>query len=119
MEIEASWQHCFACLKLLQAKKKKNMNFMENLLPRKNSINYGLDFDDTKANNLINAKGKNPNNTISSKANSEEGHSQRSMVMGHIAHTLAFIKGDVVVVEDPPDAYGSEGSIEEKGFYAF
>jgi hypothetical protein len=41
------------------------------------------------------------------------------MVMGHIAHTLTFIKGDVVVVEDPSNVDDGEESTEEKGFYAF
>jgi hypothetical protein len=49
------------------------MNFMGNILIGKNPINYGLDFEGTKTNNLINAKGKNPNNTISTNANFEEG----------------------------------------------
>jgi hypothetical protein len=104
------------CFKL---KKEENMNFMENPLPRKKPINYGLDFEGTKANNLINAKGKNPNNTISTNANFEEGLSLRSMVMGHIAHTLSFIKGDVTVAEDPLDVDNVDDLIEEMTFFAF
>jgi hypothetical protein len=41
------------------------------------------------------------------------------MMMGHINHTLSFIKGDAVIFKDPADADGGEESIEEKGFYAF
>jgi hypothetical protein len=95
------------------------MNFMENLLTRKNPINYGLDFEGTKANNLINSKGKNPNNAINTNENSKDGLRQISMVMGHISHTLDFIKGDVYIVEDTFDVDSGEEYTEEKGFYAF
>lgn len=81
------------------------MKSVKTVLLEKKSISYGLEFEGTKTNNLINGKGKNYNIAISTNASSnvEEGFSQRYMMMGHTACALVVIKGDLVIVKDPLD----------------
>jgi hypothetical protein len=93
------------------------VNFVENILPEKNLFNYGLDFEGTKVNNLINAKGKNPNNKISTNAsfNFEEGFKwHRSMMMGHTSRALVLIKGDIAITNDPLDTNSGDVFTEEE-----
>jgi hypothetical protein len=53
----------------------------------------------------INGKGKNSNNAIRADASSnfEEGFIQRFTMMGHIAHALVVVKGDIAITDGPFD----------------